>query len=149
MQLRKIATGMIEWSYECIKESLEDIRNLPEGDEVDALDSGSNESINIWDSMGHKARLAAVEYVYENRNEIELHSGCVPAWVQATAYFMLSYFAHICIVHDKNATLDLECFFDDMDFAFDSSYSAPVSDKKILDQIDSLTKVKTRSNYEK
>lgn len=57
---------------------------------------------------------------------------------------MILNFTHICIVHDKDVTLDLECFFDDMDFSFDSSYSAPVSDKKILAQIDSLTKVKTK-----
>ena len=140
---------MIEWSFYSIKENLADIKNFGEGDESKIFDPDISKHINIWDTMGYKARLAAIEYVYSNRHEIELHSGCVPAWVQATAYFMLSYFAYICIVNDKDATLDLECFFDDMDFAFDSGYSAPVSDKKILDQIDSLTKVKTRSNYEK
>jgi hypothetical protein len=66
--------------------------------------------------MDDNTKCAAIEYVYQKRNEIELHSEIVESWVQATAYFMLYDFAKIMVPNDEP---ELEMFFDDLDFTME------------------------------
>jgi hypothetical protein len=70
----------------------------------------------VWDEMNDSTKCSAIEYVYLNRDTIELHSGLVESWVQATAYFMIYDFAAI-MAHDGQP--EIEVFFDDMDFMID------------------------------
>lgn len=69
--------------------------------------------IPVWSNMDDNTKCAAIEYVYKKRNEIELHSGIVESWVQATAYFMLYNFTEMITPYDRP---ELEMFFDDLDF---------------------------------
>ena len=108
MEYRKIATGMIEATYEYYKELLANQDNEGYGLTLDEFLEGYD--IAVWNDMDNNTRCAAIEYVYKKRNEIELNSGCAEAWVQATAYFLINNFA--C---DMGAT-DISLFFDDMDF---------------------------------
>lgn len=108
MYYRKIATGMIEATYEYYKELLANKDNKSYGLTLDEfLDSYD---IAVWNDMDNNTKCAAIEYVYKKRNEIQLNSGCSEAWVQATAYFLINNFA--C---DMDAT-DISLFFEDMDF---------------------------------
>jgi hypothetical protein len=109
MQYRKIATGMIEATYE----------NYVQWREDGVLDeelNKHNQEIPVWDEMNESTKCSAIEYVYLNRDTIELHSGLVESWVQATAYFMIYDFATI-MAHDEQP--EIEMFFDDMDFMID------------------------------
>lgn len=74
-----------------------------------------NYDIPVWRDMDDNTKCAAIEYVYKNRNTIELHSDIVQAWVQATAYFMLYDFVSLL----TNGRPELEMFFDDLDFMID------------------------------
>ena len=108
MQCRNIAVGMIEETYESYKSDWVDSPDLSE--ELNKFD------IPVWNSMNDNTKCAAIEYVYKNRHTIELHSGCVEAWTQATAYFMiLNFVSMLC----HNGTPDIEVFFDDLDFMMD------------------------------
>ena len=104
MHCRKIATGMIEATYDSY-EYWKDNDELSY--ELNKYD------IPVWSNMDDGVKCAAIEYVYKNRNEIELHSNIVDSWVQATAYFMLYDFAKIIA---PDARPELEMFFDDLDF---------------------------------
>lgn len=104
MYYRKIATGMIEATYDCYK----DWKNHDElSYELNKYD------IPVWSNMDDNTKCAAIEYVYKKRKEIELHSDIVESWVQATAYFMLYDFAKMIT---PDARPELEMFFDDLDF---------------------------------
>lgn len=109
MYYRKIATGMIESTYENYK----DWKN---NGELKTELNAHNDDIPVWCDMSDNTKCAAIEYVYSNRNTLELHSGSVEAWVQATAYFMLYSFASMMI---NNGQPELEMFFDDLDFMMD------------------------------
>jgi hypothetical protein len=109
MQYRKIATGIIEATYE----------NYVQWREDGVLDeelNKHNQEIPVWDEMNESTKSSAIEYVYLNRDTIELHSGLVESWVQATAYFMIYDFVSL-LVHDGYP--EIEMFFDDMDFMMD------------------------------
>ena len=108
MQCRNIAVGMIEETYEAYKSDWVDSPDISE--ELNKFD------IPVWNSMSDNNKCSAIEYVYKNRHTIELHSGCVEAWTQATAYFMILNFASM-LCH--NGTPDIEVFFDDLDFMMD------------------------------
>ena len=109
MYYRKIATGMIESTFECYK----DWKN---NDELSIELNAHNEFIPVWRDMANDTKCAAIEYVYKNRDTLELHSGIVESWVQATAYFMMYSFATIITGGKKP---ELEMFFDDLDFMID------------------------------
>ena len=107
MYYRKIATGMIEATYD----SYRDWKNNNElSYELNKYD------IPVWSNMDDNTKCAAIEYVYQKRDEIELHSEIVESWVQATAYFMLYDFAKIMVPNDEP---ELEMFFDDLDFTME------------------------------
>jgi hypothetical protein len=104
MNYRKIATGMIEATYDCYKVWKDDDHLSYELNKYD---------IPVWSKMDDGVKCAAIEYVYKNRKEIELHSDIVESWVQATAYFMLYEFSQWIF---PDAHPELEMFFDDLDF---------------------------------
>jgi hypothetical protein len=108
MEYRKIATGMIEATYEYYKEI--SVNEDKEGYGLTLDEFLESYYIAVWNDMDNNTKCAAIEYVYNKRNEIELHSGYAEAWVQATAYFLINNFT--C---DMGAT-DISLFFDDMDF---------------------------------
>jgi len=108
MQCRSIAVGMIEETYDTYKR-------------VWSIDGSLFSELNkfdipVWNNMNSDTKRAAIEYVYQNRNTIELHSGEVESWVQATAYFMIMNFASIL---SPDVEPEIEVFFDDMDFMID------------------------------
>jgi hypothetical protein len=111
MNYRKIATGMIEATYDNYK----DWKKNEDFDLIEELNA-HNDDIPVWCEMNDNTKCAAIEYVYKNRKTIELHSGCVEAWVQATAYFML-YSCATMMIEDGQPSLEM--FFDDMDFMMD------------------------------
>ena len=106
MYYRKITTGMIESTYENYKD-------WAKHDELSYELNKYNEHIPVWRDMSDNTKCSAMEYVYSKRDELELHSGCVESWVQATAYFMLYDFAKMIT---QDARPELEMFFDDLDF---------------------------------
>jgi hypothetical protein len=108
MQCRAIAVGMIEETYNTYKNEWSVDGSL--FSELNKFD------IPVWNNMNSDTKRAAIEYVYQNRNTIELHSGEVESWVQATAYFMIMNFAWL---FNPNGEVDIEIFFDDMDFMMD------------------------------
>jgi len=122
MQYRKIVTGMIEATYE----------NYVQWREDGVLDeelNKHNQEIPVWDEMNESTRCSAIEYVYLNRDTIELHSGLVESWVQATAYFMIYDFAAILAYDGKP---EIEVFFDDMDFMMDQDI---LDDEDVQEQL--------------
>lgn len=108
MQCRTIAVGMIEETYNTYKNEWSVDGSL--FSELNKFD------IPVWNNMNSDTKRAAIEYVYQNRNTIELHSGEVESWVQATAYFMIMNFAWL---FNPEGEVDIEIFFDDMDFMMD------------------------------
>ena len=116
MEYRKIATGMIEATYE----AFEMWKKLPYKTEDEGLEYELNKhdgAIPVWFKMNTDSKCAAIEYVYKNRNTIELHSGCVSSMVQATAYFMIyDFVTHIVYSEDDTGIPEIEVFFDDLDF---------------------------------
>jgi len=123
MQYRKITTGMIEAAYENYKDWKKNHKELSY--ELNKF----NLDIPVWRDMSDNTKCAAIEYVYYNRDTIELHSGCVQSWVQATAYFMLSDFASVMIYGGKP---ELEIFFDDMDFMMEEDI---LTDSDVMEQM--------------
>ena len=106
MQYRTIAVGMIEDTYDTYKNNWSVEGSLYT--ELNKFD------IPVWNDMSSDTKRAAIEYVYQNRNTIELHSDMVESWVQATAYFMIMNFA---VVFGDDP--EIEVFFDDLDFMMD------------------------------
>ena len=122
MQYRKIATGIIEATYE----------NYAQWREDGVLDeelNKHNQEIPVWDEMNESTKCSAIEYVYLNRDTIELHSGLVESWVQATAYFMIYDFVSL-LIHDGYP--EIEMFFDDMDFMMDQDI---LDDEDVQEQL--------------
>jgi len=109
MYYRKIATGMIESTFDCYK----DWKNH---NELSVELNAYNDFIPVWRDMDDNTKCAAIEYVYKNRDTLELHSGIVESWVQATAYFMMYSFA---VMITRGEEPELEMFFDDLDFMMD------------------------------
>lgn len=110
---RPLVENMIADSYETYKVWAED------GIGMDDFLNRYNNRIPVWRDMDDNTKQSAIEYVYTNRGEIELHSGCVEAWVQATAYFLLWEFFASKIMPYENQHIELEMFFDDLDFMMD------------------------------
>lgn len=108
MRYRSIAVGMIEDTYETYKNTWSVDGSLYT--ELNKFD------IPVWNNMNSDTKRAAIEYVYQNRHTIELHSGEVESWVQATAYFMIMNFVS-ALVYDGEP--EIEIFFDDLDFMMD------------------------------
>jgi hypothetical protein len=108
MQCRSIAVGMIEETYNAYKNEWSVDGSL--FSELNKFD------IPVWNNMNSDTKRAAIEYVYQNRHTIELHSREVESWVQATAYFMIMNFAWL---FNPDGEVDIEIFFDDMDFMMD------------------------------
>ena len=106
MQYRAIAVSMIEDTYDTYKNNWSVDGSLYT--ELNKFD------IPVWNDMSSDTKRAAIEYVYQNRNTIELHSDMVESWVQATAYFMIMNFA---VVFGDDP--EIEVFFDDLDFMMD------------------------------
>lgn len=139
MEYRKIATGMIEATYESFKEWEYFTSLLGDlADDDDGLDYEFNKhgDIPIWSLMSTDSKCAAIEYVYKNRDTIELHSECVSNMVQATAYFMLHDFA-TSLIHsqDNSSSPEVAIFFDDLDFMT----LAPISPSAVMVFPDSST----------
>lgn len=122
MNYRKVATAMIEYTY---------------GDYIDWKNRNQlsyelnkyNKVIPVWRDMNDNTKCAAIEYVHSNRDAIELHSGIVPSWVQATTYFMLYEFA-LQMIYDGEP--ELEMFFDDLDFMIDED---KLTDSDVQEQL--------------
>ena len=112
---RKIAEGMIEFTYG-------EYKHWEKGDDPFDL----YDYLPVWKDMDYNTKCSAIEYVYKNREEIELHSQCVESWVQATAYFMIDH--AMSIIGD----IGPELFFDDMDFTMDSDI---LSDSNVQEQM--------------
>jgi hypothetical protein len=123
MQYRSIAVGMIEDTYNTYKNYW---TNNPEYDSIDLREELNKFDIPVWGVMNINTKCAAIEYVYNHRHTLELHSDCVESWVQATAYFMILNFASL-ISEDA----DIEIFFDDLDFMMESD---TLRDKDIQEQ---------------
>ena len=124
MQCRAIAVGMIEDTYNTYKNSW--LKELVE--EGILLDDELNKfDIPVWNDMNTNTKCSAMEYVYKNRDTIELHSGLCASWVQATAYFMILNFASIMCENP-----DIEVFFEDMDFMLDTE---TLTDKQVQEEM--------------
>ena len=122
MQYRRIAVGMIEDTYNTYKHDWSMDKNTLIS-ELEKFD------IPVWDDMDINTKRSAIEYVYNNRHTIELHSGCVESWVQATAYFMIMNFACL-LAYDGEA--EIEIFFDDLDFMMDEDV---LEDRDVQEQM--------------
>ena len=109
MQSRKIAVGMIEETYDAYRNDWMAQSSGELSYELNKFD------IPVWNNMSDNTKRSCIEYVYNNRNTIELHSGLCSSWVQATAYFMIFNFASLMCDNP-----DIEIFFDDLDFMMDS-----------------------------
>lgn len=108
---RKIVTAMIEDTYEQYEFWRED-------GVLDEELNEYNDNIPVWRDMSENTKCAAIEYVHNNRDTIELHSELVQSWVQATVYFMLYKIAFVIAGGEEP---ELEMFFDDLDFMMDES----------------------------
>jgi hypothetical protein len=122
MQYRKIATSIIEATYENYKYWKKD-------NELSYELNKYNEQIPVWCDMDDNIKCAAIEYIFSNRDTIELHSGCVESWVQATAYFLLYDFV---ILLSNRGKPELEMFFDDLDFMMDED---TLDDEDVQEQL--------------
>ena len=109
MQSRKIAVGMIEETYDAYRNDWMVQSNGELSYELNKFD------IPVWNNMSDNTKRSCIEYVYNNRDTIELHSGLCSSWTQATAYFMLFNCASVMCDNP-----DIEIFFDDLDFMMDS-----------------------------
>ena len=111
MQCRAVASGMINEVYDLYKNGwAEDVTTYNLSEELNRY------HIPVWNDMSDNNKCAAIEYVYKNVDTIELHSDCVESWVQATAYFMLMAFARLMCPQTSECDIELEMFFDDLDF---------------------------------
>jgi hypothetical protein len=121
MQSRKIAVGMIEETYDAYRN---DWMTQSKGElsyELNKFD------IPVWNNMSDNTKQSCIEYVYNNRDTIELHSGLCASWVQATAYFMIFDFASL-----MGENPEIEMFFDDLDFMMDSD---TLTDENVQEQM--------------
>ena len=121
MQSRKITVGMIEETYDAYRN---DWMTQSKGElsyELNKFD------IPVWNNMSDNTKQSCIEYVYNNRDTIELHSGLCASWVQATAYFMIFDFASL-----MGENPEIEMFFDDLDFMMDSD---TLTDENVQEQM--------------
>ena len=121
MQSRKIAVGMIEETYDAYRN---DWMTQSKGElsyELNKFD------IPVWNNMSDNTKQSCIEYVYNNRDTIELHSGLCASWVQAPAYFMIFDFASL-----MGENPEIEMFFDDLDFMMDSD---TLTDENVQEQM--------------
>ena len=121
MQSRKITVGMIEETYDAYRN---DWMTQSKGElsyELNKFD------IPVWNNMSDNTKRSCIEYVYNNRDTIELHSGLCASWVQATAYFMIFDFASL-----MGENPEIEMFFDDLDFMMDSD---TLTDENVQEQM--------------
>jgi hypothetical protein len=121
MQSRKIAVGMIEETYDAYRNDWMTQSNGELSYELNKFD------IPVWNNMSDNTKRSCIEYVYNNRNTIELHSGLCSSWTQATAYFMIFNFASLMCDNP-----DIEIFFDDLDFMMDSD---TLTDEDVQEQM--------------
>jgi hypothetical protein len=101
MNYKNIAVPMLEEVYEYYRDFVKN--------DSEYVSIWLDYDLPVWSSMTDNTKQAAIEYVYKNRNDIELHSGEVESWVQATAYFMLKKFW-------EEVVEGCGGFFDDLDF---------------------------------
>lgn len=118
MQQRKLVEQILVAAHEDYLYALD---FQPE--EISDFLSRHDSHIPVWCEMDDNVKQAALVYVYKNRKKIELHSGCVAAWVQATAYFMIYSWFYSFSHSETDYTdesdgdeVDIERFFDDLDF---------------------------------
>lgn len=126
MEYRKIATGMIEATYEAFKEWENPTYTATVFDNDSDLEYELNKhgDIPVWSKMDIDSKCAAIEYVYKNRDTLELHSNCVSSMVQATAYFMIyDFVTNIIHSEDETGIPEIEMFFDDLDFMSYEEYN--------------------------
>lgn len=121
MQIRKVAVGMIEETYDAYRNSWMTQSTGELSYELNKFD------IPVWNNMNDNTKQSCIEYVYNNRDTIELHSGLCASWVQATAYFMIFDFASL-----MGEDPDIEIFFDDLDFMMDSD---TLTDENVQEQM--------------
>jgi len=121
MQSRKIAVGMIEETYDAYRNDWMTQSNGELSYELNKFD------IPVWNKMSDNTKRSCIEYVYNNRDTIELHSGLCSSWTQATAYFMIFNFASLMCDNP-----DIEIFFDDLDFMMDSD---TLTDEDVQEQM--------------
>jgi SOS-response transcriptional repressor LexA len=128
----KVAVAIIESTYEAYKDWKSHDK------EYLAYELNNyNDNIPVWRDMDDNTKCAAIEYVYNKRDTIELHSDIVESWVQATAYFMLYYF---CSDITNGEEPDLEMFFDDLDFMLDEEILNDSDVQKIMGISSDFTK---------
>jgi hypothetical protein len=121
MEYRKIATGMIEATYEAFNDWSSPEYYIEEDEDGLGYELNKHGNIPVWSKMDTASKCAAIEYVYANRDELELHSGCVSSMVQAAAYFMIYDFVSLitfAISDKQKKKIDIGLFFDDLDFMF-------------------------------
>ena len=114
MDCRKVFVSIIEEAYKNFKRAIKlsnSKKEIFEG-ELEFFLEEYDDEIPLWCDLDVTTKCAAIEYVYLNRKNIELHSGVTQAWAQAAAYFMLYTF----IAPMSDGVLDLSIFFDDEDF---------------------------------
>jgi hypothetical protein len=131
MQYRKIATGMIEATYEVFKDWSSPEYQTEEDEDGLVYELNKHGKIPVWSSMDTASKCAAIEYVYANRDDIELHSGCVSLMVQAAAFFMIYEFVSLMtfdVSAKQRRNIDIEVFFDDLDFMFEPRDPSTVFD---------------------
>ena len=121
MQSRKIAVGMIEETYDAYRNDWMTQSSGELSYELNKFD------IPVWNNMSDNTKQSCIEYVYNNRDTIELHSGLCASWVQATAYFMIFDFASL-----MGENPEIEMFFDDLDFMIDSD---TLTDENVQEQM--------------
>ncbi len=121
MQSRTIAVGMIEETYDAYRNDWMTQSSGELSYELNKFD------IPVWNNMSDNTKRSCIEYVYNNRDTIELHSGLCSSWVQATAYFMIFNFASLMCDNP-----DIEIFFDDLDFMMDSD---TLTDRDVQEQM--------------
>ena len=121
MQSRKIAVGMIEETYDAYRNDWMTQSSGELSYELNKFD------IPVWNNMSDNTKQSCIEYVYNNRDTIELHSGLSASWVQATAYFMIFDFASL-----MGENPEIEMFFDDLDFMMDSD---TLTDENVQEQM--------------
>ena len=121
MQSRKIAVGMIEETYDAYRNDWMTQSSGELSYELNKFD------IPVWNNMSDNTKQSCIEYVYNNRDTIELHSGLCASWVQATAYFMIFDFASLV-----GENPEIEMFFDDLDFMMDSD---TLTDENVQEQM--------------
>lgn len=118
MQYRKLVEQILIASYK----SYTYVRdNHPE--EMSDYLTRHDSHIPVWCDIDDATKQAAIVYVYKKRKKIELHSDCVQAWVQATAYFLIyDWFYSFADGGADYANesvgdeFEIDRFFDDLDF---------------------------------